>query len=79
METDSPGLGGIAADETTRLIASNKIEGTPVYNRRREHLGTLNHLMIDLVTSQIAYAVIPFGALLGPASVTIPAVEDGGL
>ena len=26
--------GAIAADETDRLIASNKVEGTAVYNRR---------------------------------------------
>ena len=30
---------GIAIDETRRLIASNKVEGTPVYNRAGEELG----------------------------------------
>jgi hypothetical protein len=39
---DSPAAdegGAIAADETDRLIASNKVEGTAVYNRTGDHLG----------------------------------------
>lgn len=31
----------IATDETERLIASNKVEGTAVYNRQGESLGTI--------------------------------------
>jgi hypothetical protein len=27
--------GGVAADETDRLISSDKVEGTPVYNPER--------------------------------------------
>jgi hypothetical protein len=30
---------GVAIDETKRLIASNKVEGTPVYKRDGEQLG----------------------------------------
>jgi hypothetical protein len=56
VKTDEPVLGGITADETEHLIASNKIEGTPVYNRQGEHLGTVHHLMIDKITGQITYA-----------------------
>lgn len=29
----------VEKDETSRLIASNKVEGTEVYNRAGEHLG----------------------------------------
>jgi sporulation protein YlmC with PRC-barrel domain len=64
VKTDEPDLGRIAV-ESERLIASNKIEGTPVYNRQGEHLGAVHHLLVDKITGQIAYAVISFGGLLG--------------
>ena len=64
VKTDEPDPGRIAV-ESERLIASNKIEGTPVYNRQGEHLGAVHHLMVDKITGQIAYAVISFGGLLG--------------
>jgi hypothetical protein len=35
---------GVAIDETQRLIASNKVEGTPVYKRDGEQLGNDLHL-----------------------------------
>ena len=56
---------GIAIDETRRLIASNKVEGTPVYNRAGEQLGTVYNFMVDKVTGQVAYAVMSFGGFLG--------------
>ena len=39
--------GAIAADETNRLIASNKVEGTDVYNRAGERLGEVYNFMVD--------------------------------
>src|SRR5918997_4750077 len=56
---------GIAIDETRRLIASNKVEGTPVYNRAGEQLGTVYNFMVDKFTGQVAYAVMSFGGFLG--------------
>jgi sporulation protein YlmC with PRC-barrel domain len=53
------------AHETERLIASDKVEGTAVYNRMGERLGTVHHLMIDKYTGQVAYAVMAFGGFLG--------------
>src|SRR3984893_18742913 len=55
----------LTADETGRLISSNKVEGTAVYDRHREKLGTVHHLMIDKYTGQVAYAVISFDGFLG--------------
>jgi hypothetical protein len=37
----------IAVDETDRLVASNKVEGTPVYNRQGERLGDVYNFMVD--------------------------------
>ena len=57
--------GAIAADETDRLIASNKVEGTAVYNRTGEHLGEVYNFMVDKYSGQVAYAVMSFGGFLG--------------
>ena len=56
---------GVAIDETPRLIASNKVEGTAVYNRQGEHLGSVYNFMVDKFTGQVAYAVMSFGGFLG--------------
>jgi sporulation protein YlmC with PRC-barrel domain len=37
----------VATDETDRLIASNKVEGTVVYNRQGDRLGTIYNFMVD--------------------------------
>ena len=57
--------GGVAVDETDRLIASDKVEGTPVYNRQDESLGSIYTVMIDKFSGQVAYAVMGFGGFLG--------------
>jgi sporulation protein YlmC with PRC-barrel domain len=57
--------GALAADETDRLISSDKVEGTAVYNPKGERLGKVHHLMIDKYTGQVAYAVMSFGGFLG--------------
>lgn len=55
----------VATDETTRLIASNKVEGTAVYNRSREKLGSIHNFMVDKKSGQVEYAVLTFGGLFG--------------
>ena len=56
---------GIAVNETRRLIASNKVEGTAVYNRTGEQLGTVFNFMVDKISGQVAYVVMSFGGFLG--------------
>lgn len=55
----------IDARETDRLIASDKVEGTAVYNSQDERLGTVERFMVDKVTGQVEYAVMSFGGLFG--------------
>lgn len=55
----------VAIDETDRLIASNKVEGTRVYNRRGERLGTIYNFMVEKRTGRVEYAVMSFGGFLG--------------
>jgi len=52
-------------DETHRLIASDKVEGTAVYNRRGEKLGTVKNFMVDKRSGKAEYAVMSFGGFLG--------------
>lgn len=55
----------VERDETTELIASNKVEGTPVYNRRKEKLGEIYNVMVGKRSGRVAYAVVSFGGFLG--------------
>ena len=67
METDTAARTG-EVDETDRLISSQKVDGTAVYNHEGENLGTVDHLMIDKFSGQVAYAVMSFGGFLGIGS-----------
>jgi hypothetical protein len=55
----------VATDETSTLISSDKVEGTAVYNREGEKLGSIHTVMIDKVSGKVAYAVMSFGGFLG--------------
>ena len=57
--------GPVATDETDRLIASDKVAGTEVFDRAGERLGTVYNFMVDKVTGRVAYAVLSFGGFLG--------------
>jgi hypothetical protein len=71
MDTNAPTtdrvktVEGAAIEETDRLIASDKVEGTAVYNLKNEHLGTVHNFMVDKSTGHVAYAVMSFGGFLG--------------
>lgn len=49
---------GFPKDETERLIASNKVEGTPVYGRNGERLGSVHNFMVDKYSGEVVYAVM---------------------
>ena len=55
----------IATDETERLIASNKVDGTAVYDPAGEKLGHVHNFMVDKRSGQVEYAVLGFGGLFG--------------
>lgn len=65
MGTSSTSGEGIAVHETDRLISSDKVEGTAVYNRVGESVGSVYTVMIDKVSGQVEYAVMSFGGFLG--------------
>jgi hypothetical protein len=53
------------ADTSGSLIAASKVNGTSVYNRGGEKLGSVYDVMINKRSGQIAYAVMSFGGWLG--------------
>ena len=61
-------MSGIETNETHELISSDKVEGTAVYDRNGNKLGTVSNVMLDKRSGQVAYAVLSFGGFLGMGS-----------
>ena len=53
------------ARETAGLIGSDKVEGTNVYDAKGEKMGSIERVMIEKHSGQVAYAVLSFGGFLG--------------
>ena len=58
-------MSSVDTDETSTLIASNKVEGTAVYTIEGERLGSIYNFMVDKRSGQVSYAVLQFGGFLG--------------
>jgi sporulation protein YlmC with PRC-barrel domain len=56
---------GIKVPSERRVLAADTLTGDKVVNLQNEDLGKIEHLMIDLGTGRIAYAVLSFGGFLG--------------
>ena len=48
-----------------RLISSDRVEGTTVYNQEGDKIGSIENLMIDKLSGKVAYADMSFGGFLG--------------
>jgi hypothetical protein len=58
-------LGGYAMETEHNLIDSGRVNGTHVFGSDREQIGHIDHLMIDKLSGNVAYAVMNFGGFLG--------------
>jgi len=56
---------GLPINETDRLIASNKVEGTAVYGLDGDRLGSIYNFMVDKHSGKVEYAVMTYGGFLG--------------
>ena len=61
-------MSGTATNETGDLIASDKVEGTAVYDRNGTRLGSVYNFMVEKRSGHVAYAVLSFGGFLGMGS-----------
>lgn len=53
------------AQSAHTLVSSADVNGTGVYNPAGDHVGDIDHLMIDKESGRVAYAVMGFGGFLG--------------
>ncbi len=58
--------------ETHDLIGSDKVDGTNVYRSNGDKIGTIERIMIDKYSGQVAYAVMSFGGFLGLGQESYP-------
>jgi sporulation protein YlmC with PRC-barrel domain len=58
--------------KTHNLIASDRVEGTPVRHANGEKIGTIQRVMIDKLSGNVAYAVLTFGGFLGMGRKHVP-------
>lgn len=65
----TPVPSGVSTNPTSagsqKLISSSRVQGTEVYGPKGEHVGEIDHLMIERVSGHVAYAVMSFGGFLG--------------
>jgi sporulation protein YlmC with PRC-barrel domain len=64
--TDTP------ARKPHSLVASDRVEGTAVRRSDGKKVGTIQRLMIDKVSGNVAYAILSFGGILGMGQKHLP-------
>ena len=57
---------------THHLIASDRVEGTPVRGTDGAPIGTIERVMIDKLTGNVAYAVLTFNGVVGVGQRRLP-------
>ena len=55
----------VRKDESGTLISADKVVGTAVYDAAGERLGTIDSVMLNKRSGEVAYAVMSFGGFLG--------------
>lgn len=63
---------GKTTPKTHNLIASDRVEGTPVFRSSGEKVGIIQRLMIDKLSGNVVYAVLSFGFFLGIGQKHLP-------
>jgi sporulation protein YlmC with PRC-barrel domain len=58
--------------ETHDLIASDRVEGTPVRSTDGSMIGTIERVMIDKFTGKVAYTVLSFNGSVGTGKRYLP-------
>jgi hypothetical protein len=59
-----------------RLIASDRVERTPVRRSDGTKVGTIERLMIDKISGKVTHAVLSFGGFMGVGIKHIPIAWD---
>ena len=64
MDTGANQTNTAGVPETSNLIASDKIEGTAVYGKDREKIGSVHNFVVDKESGKASCAVMSFGGFL---------------
>ncbi len=76
-QTRPPSTENLSKNETTSMIASDKVEATNVFDSRGEKLGTVRKVMIGKLDGQVRYVVMGCGGLFGFGEDNFPLPWDG--
>lgn len=76
-QTRPPSPDIVDKNETGKLIASDKVEGTNVFDSTGEKLGTVRKVMIGKMDGQVRYVVMGCGGLFGFGEDSFPLPWDG--
>jgi PRC-barrel domain len=71
MQTDAPQTTA-PAPQPHSLIASDRVEGTPVRRADGSKIGAIQRVMIDKLSGNVAYAILSFGGFLGMGQKHLP-------
>lgn len=63
-------------NETHQLIASDKVEGTSVFDSKGEKLGTVRKVMVGKIDGKVRYVVMGFGGMFGMGEDNYPLPWD---
>lgn len=63
MDVETDRETNLETDETHELISSEKVDGTAVYSRDGDKLGSIHHFMVGKRDGRVRYAVLSFGGL----------------
>lgn len=58
--------------ENDRLIASDRVEGTTVYDREGNKLGTVRKMMIEKRSGAVRQVILGFGGIFGMGELNYP-------
>ena len=76
-QTRPPSPDVVGKNETNQMIASDKVEGTAVFDSKGEKLGTTRQVMIGKRDGQVRYVVMGCGGLFGFGEDSFPLPWDG--
>lgn len=76
-QTRPPSHDVVDKNETHQMIASDKVEGTEVFDSKGEKLGTVRKVMIGKMDGQVRYVVMGCGGMFGFGEDSFPLPWDG--
>ena len=76
-QTRPPSPDVVERTETHNMIASDKVEGTEVFDSKGENIGTVRKVMIGKLDGKVRYVVMGMGGMFGFGEDSFPLPWDG--